>query len=199
MGDSGTDIIHLDGDGLLTINANSSGGTINRRGHWAFVDNAGGAVTINPDDITVDVAAILVDTGTTIPALLATIDTVVDAIKAITDQFVFTVANLVDANTKAISDDTSAADNLEALMDGVLVAAVNDASATTTAFAADGFTEATDDHFNGRLITFLSGASLYEQTDITDYDAAGGAQGSQEFTVTALTAAPANDVAFIIH
>ncbi len=132
-------------------------------------------------------------------AALATVDTVVDAIKVITDQFVFTVANLVDANTKAISDDTGAADALEALMDGVLEITVNDAAATTTAFAADGFTEATDDIFNGRLTTFLTGAGQYEQTDITDYDASGGTQGEQEFTVTALVAAPANNVIAIVH
>ena len=127
------------------------------------------------------------------------IDTVVDAIKVVTDKFLFTVANLVNSNVKAISDDTTAADNLEALMDGVLVVVVNDGSATTTAFATDGFTEASDDHFNGRLITFITGALAFQQTDITDYDAAGGAQGSQEFTVTALTEAPANNDIAIVH
>lgn len=93
----------------------------------------------------------------------------------------------------------AAAAALTNLMTGVLVVSVNDASATTTAFATDGFTEATDDHFNGRLITFISGALLYQQTEVTDYDAAGGAQGSQEFTVTALTEAPANNDQFIVH
>jgi hypothetical protein len=84
-------------------------------------------------------------------------------------------------------------------MDGVILAQVNDAAATTTDFAADGFTETTDDHFNGRLITFITGDLAGQQTDITDYDAADGAQGSQQFTVTALTEAPANDVWFMIH
>ena len=84
-------------------------------------------------------------------------------------------------------------------MDGVLIAQVADAAATTTAFAADGFTEATDDHFNGRLITFLTGALAGQQTAITDYDAAGHVQGSQAFVVDALTEAPADDVFFVIH
>lgn len=127
------------------------------------------------------------------------LDLLLDAIKAITDQFVFTVANLVDSNMLAISGDTGAADALEAMMDGTLQITVNDASATTTDFATDGFTEATDDIFNGRLMTFLTGASQFEQTDVTDYDAAGGAQGSQQFTVTALVSAPANNVIAIIH
>jgi hypothetical protein len=127
--------------------------------------------------------SILEDTGTTldgrIPAAL--------------------VGGKMDSDTTAISGDTTAADRLEGLMDGILLVQVNDAAATTTAFAADGFTEATDDHFNGRLITFVTGNLIGQQTDITDYDAAGGAQGNQEFTVTALTEAPGNDDWFVIH
>jgi hypothetical protein len=103
----------------------------------------------------------------------------------------------VDMNS--ISDDATAADILEGLMEGILLVQVNDASATTTDFAADGFTEATDDHFNGRLITFVTGILTGQQTDITDYDAAGGVQGSQQFTVTALTEAPGNNDWFVIH
>ena len=49
LGDSGTDVLHLDGQGKLTINANSSGGTVNLRGNWQIVNNASG-VTINYDD-----------------------------------------------------------------------------------------------------------------------------------------------------
>ncbi len=62
------------------------------------------------DTIDSNVDAILVDTGTTIPGTIttidneiATIDTVVDAIKAKTDSLTFTTANQVDANTLAIN------------------------------------------------------------------------------------------------
>lgn len=99
-----------------------------------------------------------------------------------------------EVNASHISGDSTAADRLEGLMDGVIVAQVNDAGATTTSFVADGFTEATNDHFNGRLITFISGALTGQQTDITDYVGA-----TQTFTVTALTEAPANDDFFVIH
>lgn len=109
------------------------------------------------------------------------------------------VGGRIDANVGAISADATAADRLEAMMDGIIIGQVNDAAATTTAFAADGFTEATDDHFNGRLITFISGALAAQQTDISDYDAAGHAQGSQAFVVTALTEAPANNDFFVVH
>lgn len=56
MGDSGTDIIHLDGDGRLDVNANCTGGTINVRGSWDINDSSG-AVTINLDDISANVVA----------------------------------------------------------------------------------------------------------------------------------------------
>lgn len=52
FGGSGTDVLHLDGHGKLTLNTNCSGGTINLRGHWQIV--AAGTtsvdVTINYDD-----------------------------------------------------------------------------------------------------------------------------------------------------
>lgn len=98
------------------------------------------------------------------------------------------------ADMEAISGDALAADLLEAMMDGSILAQVNDVSATTTEFVADGFTESTNDHFNGRLITFITGALAGQQTDITDYVGA-----TQAFTVTALTGAPANDDFFVIH
>lgn len=49
FGDSGTDILHLDGQGKLTINASSTGGTVNLRGNWQIA-NAASGVTINYDD-----------------------------------------------------------------------------------------------------------------------------------------------------
>lgn len=47
-----------------------------------------------------------------------TVDTVVDAIKAKTDNLTFTVTNQVDANMLSVSSDGPAADNLEAQYDG---------------------------------------------------------------------------------
>jgi hypothetical protein len=55
-----------------------------------------------PDNTSI--AAILVDTGTTLDGLITTVDTVVDAIKVQTDKLTFTVANQVDANTQYIND-----------------------------------------------------------------------------------------------
>lgn len=70
-------------------------------------------------------------------------------------------------------------------------------TATTTAAQVDavdiGSLEATNDHFIGRIMIFISGALIYQATDITDYDGA-----NKRFTYTALTEAPADDDKFIV-
>jgi hypothetical protein len=66
---------------------------------------------------------------------------------------------------------------------------------TTTEFQADDITEATSDHYNGRVIIFTSGTLAGQATSISDYEAVGGIG---QFTVVALTEAPANNDTFII-
>ena len=66
---------------------------------------------------------------------------------------------------------------------------------TTTAFRSDDITEATADHFNGRVIVFTSGALLHQATRITDYELL---SGEGVFTVETLTEAPANNDTFVI-
>lgn len=108
------------------------------------------------------------------------IDTVVDAIKVVTDAL------------------TAAAATKLALSAGTIVAGTvswDNTNATTTVFYSDDITEATADHFNGRIVIFTSGALQYQATDITDYELD---TGEGKFTVTALTEAPADNVTFII-
>lgn len=57
-----------------------------------------------PDNASI--AAILVDTGTTLDGKIDTIDTVVDAVKVQTDKLAFTVSNQVDANVQSVNDVT---------------------------------------------------------------------------------------------
>lgn len=142
------------------------------------------------DFLDTEIAAILEDTGTTLDDF---IDTEVAAIKTKTDQLTFTLANHLDVNLLAVSGTTAHAAKLSALLTGHITGAVNAGVPTTTSFIADGFTEATNDHFNGRLITWTSGALLGQQTDITDYVGA-----TQTFTVTAMTEAPADNDTFVI-
>ena len=76
-----------------------------------------------------------------------------------------------------------------------MLGAVCGFSATTTAFEADDITEATADHYIGRIIIFTSGALQYQATDITDYELSGS---NGKFTVSALTEAAGNNDTFII-
>lgn len=81
------------------------------------------------------------------------------------------------------------------IIPGTVDTATNTHTPTTTEFQADDITEATDDHYNGRIVIFTSGALTGQATTITDYTAVGGIG---QFTVTALTEAPANNNTFII-
>jgi len=99
----------------------------------------------------------------------------------------------IPVNVAQISGDATAADRLESLMDGIVAGIVGTGSTTTSIANCTGFTEATNDHFNGRLITFLTGNLAGQQTQITDY-----VGSTQTFTCAALTEAPANTDTFVI-
>lgn len=66
-------------------------------------------------------------------------------------------------------------------------------SGPTNTLIPTNLTESTDDHYNGRTITFTSGALDGQSTAITDYVGA-----SKDLTVTALTEAPAQGDKFVI-
>ena len=190
MGQAGTDNASIEGRGQVIFNANCTGGTAVIRGLFDITDNGSATVT--------KTAAFNAATQiTTIATAAAAIQTDTEDIQGRLPAAL--AAGLMKTDILAINGDTSVPAILEALMQGGLLIQVNDGGATTTAFAADQFTEATDNHFKGRLITFITGDLRYQQTDITGYDAADGPQGAQEFTVTALTEAPANDVWAVIH
>ena len=67
------------------------------------------------------------------------------------------------------------------------------ASTTTTLVTDTSGLSTTDDTYNGKTITFTSGALSGTTTTITDYDG-----GDLKFTFEAVASAPANDVAFTI-
>jgi len=126
-------------------------------------------------------------------------------------EFVVVPANVYDAFYAVAGTDNLKVDALEinsvagaaaqlALSAGQIVSGTVDTpttfTATVTQFEADDITEATADHYNGRIIIFLAGSALAGQaTTIEDY----ALQNSKGFfTVTALTEAPANNATFII-
>lgn len=141
-------------------------------------------------EIATEIAAVLVDTGTTLQAEL-------DGIQADTEdlQSRIPAALTADGNMKAdalrIRGSATAADNLEEGAEA-LVPGTCAAGSSTTSIVTN-LTEATDDHYNGRIITFVTGALVGQSTDITDYDGS-----TKTLTVTALTEAPADTNAFVI-
>jgi len=244
---TGTYEASFEGDGQI-IWAASCSATSNAsiRGNWKITDNASGAVTETLDDNQTGVDAILVDTGTTLPATLGTptdtdlatdianVQTGVDAIPTTamrgTDNAALAsvatearlaeldAANLpsdiddiladtattipgllptalvggrMDSDMGAISTSAAAADNLEASALGIQTG-LFEGTPTTTVMQTD-LSEATDDHFIGRVVVITSGNGAQEASDITDY---AGATGT--LTVTAVTTAPASGDSFVI-
>ena len=160
-----------------------------------IITGASGVNLLTATQASID--AIETDTTTDIPALIATAQADLDDIQTRIP------AALSSGNMKsdmlAISTSTSAADKLEASAGTIVVCTVdtvtNTHTPTTTVFQADDVTEATADHFIGRLVIFTSGVLINQASDITDYSAVGGIG---EFTVTAMTEAPSNNDTFVI-
>ena len=143
----------------------------------AVITNAAGAdIAADIIAMKVDTAAILVDTGTTldgrIPAAL--------------------VGGLMSSDVTAISTSTAAADNLEASAETIIIGAAEAGTLSTTVMTSD-LAEATDDHYNGRIVIWTSGVLLGQATDITDYLGSTG-----QLTFTAVTEAPSAADTFVI-
>ena len=120
-------------------------------------------------------------------AALNDFDPAVDAVATVTD-----VTNQVTADVTAISGSSDAADKLEASAKTIVVAAAVTGTLSTTAMTTT-LTETTDDHYNGRIIIWTSGALKDQATDITDYTGA-----TKLLTYTATTEAPSDGDTFVI-
>jgi hypothetical protein len=68
-------------------------------------------------------------------------------------------------------------------------------TATSTIFETSSITEATADHYKGRIIVFTSGALVYQASAITAYSLS---SGRGRFTVNALTEAVPDATQFVI-
>lgn len=95
-------------------------------------------------------------------------------------------------NAVALSGSTAAADNAEAGYTGVVTGTAITGTLSTTAFTTD-LTEATNDHYTGRIVTFTSGVLAGQQREITGYNGT-----TKAITVAAMTDAPSNADAFFI-
>jgi len=95
-------------------------------------------------------------------------------------------------NVTQIDSSTEAAQDLAASA-GTIVRAQAAAGTLTTTAMTTNLTEATDDHYNGRIIIWTSGVLQDQATNITDYNGA-----TKELTFTAVTEAPTAGDTFVI-
>lgn len=89
----------------------------------------------------------------------------------------------------------NAEDTAQTIVPGTVDTATNSHTPTTTQFQADDITEATANHFKGRVVIFTTGALQDQAAPITAYEQVGGIG---QFTVEVMTDAPANDDKFRI-
>lgn len=102
------------------------------------------------------------------------------------------VGGKMSSDAVAISGSTDAADKLEASAETIVVGAAEAGTLSTTQMTSD-LAEATDDHYNGRIIIWTSGVLQNQASDITDYSGATGL-----LTFTAVTEAPSAADTFVI-
>ncbi len=185
-------VIANTGPVTITASGSSDSATINLYGTSASVTDGSNGTT---NDYMVSLLSINAEADTAISdydpptkaemdtglGLLATeakqdtIDTVVDAIKVVTDAL------------------TSAAAAKLALSAGTIVTGAAAAGTLSTVAMTTNLTEVTNDHYNGRVIIWTSGVLANQAIGITDYDGA-----SKMLTFTAVTEAPSDSDAFVI-
>lgn len=133
---------------------------------------------------------IQVDTTTDIPATITTLQSDTDDIQ--TRLPAALVSGRMDSNAGAINDNALAAIRLALSAGTIVIGAAATGTLSTTQMTTD-LTEATDDHYNGRIIIWTSGVLKDQATNITDYAGIGGL-----LTFTAVTEAPSNTDSFVI-
>jgi hypothetical protein len=143
-----------------------------------------GANTVAPDNASI--AAILVDTGTDIPASIA----------ALNDLSSTDVENAVwDASLSSHNTGGTTGKSLKQIKEGTITieSSINDASATTTSFVT-ALTETTTSYYSNKIMVFIDGHLSGQARIITHYD------GTTK-TITLeepLTSAPADGDQFLI-
>ncbi len=218
------DVVFMHGRGIITLDASCTGGTMFIAGNFSVVDNAGGVVSLVNHgefaqdiiadkvwdealsghtaagsfgkaiaDTESDVTSILADTADMQPKLGTPAADISADIAALNDFDPATEA----VNVDRIGGSTASATRLS-LSAGQIIPFTVDTTAftpTSSMFEADDITEATPDHFNGRIIIWTTGALSGQATSITDYQLVGG---RGRFTVVGMTEAPANNDTGII-
>lgn len=98
---------------------------------------------------------------------------------------------LLPASMAAIVGDAVAAANMGAAANGLVRGLI--VAGSTVALLKTNLTEATNDHYNGRTVVFVTGALAGQACGITDYDGT-----LKQLTVSTLTDVPQPGDAFVI-
>jgi hypothetical protein len=106
-------------------------------------------------------------------------------------------SDLLDVSTVQLAGSATPITGLAASALGIIPGTSDNTgfTGTTSQFEASNITEATADHYNGRVIVFTGGALAGQATLITDYALA---TGRGHFTVSTLTEAVPNGSTFVI-
>lgn len=149
------------------------------------------------DANTVTASALAADAVTEIAAAVPTAGGIADAVwdEALSGHTAAGSAGkaLGDAQSGVyIGGSTAAATNAARGFQGLVLGTAVTGTLTATAFTTS-LTEATNDHYNGRTLTFTSGALAGQMTTIVDYNG-----GTKLVTVAAMTEAPGNGDQFFI-
>lgn len=106
--------------------------------------------------------------------------------------FAAAATDYLQVDTVQISSDTTAADNLEESATSIVTGQASAGTLSTTQMTTN-LSEATDNHYIGRLIIWTSGVLLGQATNITDYAGSGGLLTFEE-----VTEAPSASDTFVI-
>jgi hypothetical protein len=106
-------------------------------------------------------------------------------------------SGIASVNATQINSSATSAAKLALALAATINGTVDTAgfAATSSIFETSSITEATADHFVGKIVLWTSGALLYQQALITAYSLS---SGRGRFTVTTMTDSPANGDAFIV-
>lgn len=165
----------------------------------AITTLAGAVVNVDTVDVTTtntdmrgtDSAA----TATALATAQSDLDTITgsDGVTLATAQALYAPAKAGDSmDISSINSSTAAAIQLALSAATIVSGTAITGTLSTTAMTTD-LTEATDDHFNGRIIIWTGGVLANQATNITDYTGL-----TKLLTFTAVTEAPSNTDPFVI-
>jgi len=160
--------------------------------NYSLLSDIDSQITLNTSTLS-DVYSLVSDVDSQV-LLNASMISDIDSQLLVTHSLLSDVESQIDAGVDvvSISTSTAAADNLEASAEVIITGAAETGTLSTTVMTTD-LTEATDDHYIGRVIIWTSGVLLGQATDITDYAGSAGT-----LTYTAVTEAPSNGDTFLI-